>query len=442
MVVVERRGTKRIRSSALLARRRGCARDPSGRCQAAAASARPSSVSVQRTTPSRTMRVASLRIRPRAAASTARAVCSSVVDHEARAIAVVPDDATADRFRTSPGYAVLVGMRGTWDALAGADSHVYVGDPATRRRRARRASSAGSAPTPAAGVCLEVGCGPGRMTGGARRALRPRARARRLAGDARASPRGGAGAECRVPRRRPATGSTASRTRSRNVLVCYLVLQHLPSPRSSRVPRRSSRRVLAPAGRGVRPAAGARGGPRPRAWRADPHRDRAARLRLGPRPDRGAGVRGFRLTERRARPRRSRGRAPRPRARTRARPRRTATAATSSCGSAARDRGRARRLRASCSPRAAIVVCAGGRSRPSTSSSSGWPLHNIVMALLYGGGVRGHALEAIQAWKEALLAVAVARVAWDAVQARRFPFRLGPSTCSPSVSARSSSSTR
>ena len=30
----------------------------------------------------------------------------------------------------------------------------------------------------------------------------------------------------------------------------------------------------------------------------------------------------------------------------------------------------------------------------------GLPLHNIVMSLLYGGGVRGHALDAIQAWKE------------------------------------------
>ncbi len=55
----------------------------------------------------------------------------------------------------------------------------------------------------------------------------------------------------------------------------------------------------------------------------------------------------------------------------------------------------------------------------------GLAAHNLVMALLYGGGVRGNALEAIQAWKEALLAVALARVSYDAVRARRLPFRPG-----------------
>jgi hypothetical protein len=55
----------------------------------------------------------------------------------------------------------------------------------------------------------------------------------------------------------------------------------------------------------------------------------------------------------------------------------------------------------------------------------GLAAHNLVMALLYGAGVRGNALEAIQAWKEVLLAVAIARVTWDAVRARRLPFRPG-----------------
>ncbi|HEY7692768.1 MAG TPA: O-antigen ligase family protein [Gaiellaceae bacterium] len=53
----------------------------------------------------------------------------------------------------------------------------------------------------------------------------------------------------------------------------------------------------------------------------------------------------------------------------------------------------------------------------------GLPLHNIVMSLLYGGGVRGHALDAIQAWKEIVLAAAVASVALAAVRAGRLPFR-------------------
>jgi O-antigen ligase/polysaccharide polymerase Wzy-like membrane protein len=56
----------------------------------------------------------------------------------------------------------------------------------------------------------------------------------------------------------------------------------------------------------------------------------------------------------------------------------------------------------------------------------GLALHNAVMALLYGIGVRGAALTVIQAWKEVLLAVALARVARDAFRARALPFRPGP----------------
>jgi hypothetical protein len=54
----------------------------------------------------------------------------------------------------------------------------------------------------------------------------------------------------------------------------------------------------------------------------------------------------------------------------------------------------------------------------------GLPLHNIVMSLLYGGGVRGGALDAIQAWKEILLAAALLSVAARALRDRRLPFRL------------------
>ena len=53
----------------------------------------------------------------------------------------------------------------------------------------------------------------------------------------------------------------------------------------------------------------------------------------------------------------------------------------------------------------------------------GLAVHNAAMAGLYGLGVRGVALTAIQAWKEVLLAVAAARVGVDAVRARRLPFR-------------------
>src|SRR5712691_4229083 len=53
----------------------------------------------------------------------------------------------------------------------------------------------------------------------------------------------------------------------------------------------------------------------------------------------------------------------------------------------------------------------------------GVAIHNSVGAALYGAGVRGSALTAIQAWKEILLAVALARVGVDALRARALPFR-------------------
>src|SRR5947209_1214777 len=56
----------------------------------------------------------------------------------------------------------------------------------------------------------------------------------------------------------------------------------------------------------------------------------------------------------------------------------------------------------------------------------GLAAHNAVMAALYGAGVRGGALTALQAWKEILLAVALGRVASDALRARRLPFRIHP----------------
>jgi DNA-binding transcriptional ArsR family regulator len=56
----------------------------------------------------------------------------------------------------------------------------------------------------------------------------------------------------------------------------------------------------------------------------------------------------------------------------------------------------------------------------------GLALHNAAMAALYGLGVRGAALTAIQAWKETLLAVALARVGAQAWRERRLPFRPAP----------------
>ena len=53
----------------------------------------------------------------------------------------------------------------------------------------------------------------------------------------------------------------------------------------------------------------------------------------------------------------------------------------------------------------------------------GLAVHNAAMAALYAAGVRGATLTAIAAWKEILLAVALARVLLDAGRARRLPFR-------------------
>jgi hypothetical protein len=56
----------------------------------------------------------------------------------------------------------------------------------------------------------------------------------------------------------------------------------------------------------------------------------------------------------------------------------------------------------------------------------GLAVHNAAMAALYGAGVRGGALTALQAWKEILLGVALASVSVDVVRRRRLPFRIHP----------------
>ena len=53
----------------------------------------------------------------------------------------------------------------------------------------------------------------------------------------------------------------------------------------------------------------------------------------------------------------------------------------------------------------------------------GVAIHNTVGAALYGAGVRGSPLTAIQAWKEILLVAAYARVVFDAARAGALPFR-------------------
>jgi O-antigen ligase/polysaccharide polymerase Wzy-like membrane protein len=56
----------------------------------------------------------------------------------------------------------------------------------------------------------------------------------------------------------------------------------------------------------------------------------------------------------------------------------------------------------------------------------GLAAHNAVMAALYGAGVRGSALTALQAWKEILLGIALARVALEVLRTGRLAFRVHP----------------
>src|SRR5262249_25383766 len=69
------------------------------------------------------------------------------------------------RVRGGAGYPLPnLEMRRTWDALAGAESSVYVGDPATGASELAGLFGRLEA-GPRGGLCVEVGCGPGRMTG-------------------------------------------------------------------------------------------------------------------------------------------------------------------------------------------------------------------------------------------------------------------------------------
>jgi SAM-dependent methyltransferase len=181
-------------------------------------------------------------------------------------------------------------MRRTWDALAGAESSVYVGDPA--RGADELAGLLGRlGADPHGGTCVEVGCGPGRMTGalGVRfdhviavdvsPAMVERARA-----SVRAS-----NVTFRVVSGERLDGIESGVA---DGLVCYLVLQHLPGRRVVVSYLHEFARVLAPRGEAYVQVPVLASGARPRLWRL------ARRPLLGAsrRPDRGAAFRGFRLT--------------------------------------------------------------------------------------------------------------------------------------------------
>lgn len=198
--------------------------------------------------------------------------------------------------RTWPRYPQPVGMRTTWDVLAGADSHVYVGDPA--RGAAELAGLFGRlGADPRGALCVEVGCGPGRMTGElARRfdrvlaldvspAMVERARA------AVAEPN----AEFRVV---PGDRLTGVEDGSADLVVCYLVLQHLPRRGLVAAYLREFARVLTADGEAIVQVPVLDSGWRPRLWRSLRTVSVPLMYALSPRPDRAPALRGVRLTER------------------------------------------------------------------------------------------------------------------------------------------------
>jgi SAM-dependent methyltransferase len=181
-------------------------------------------------------------------------------------------------------------MRATWDALA-ADPDAYVGDPERGRSELQGLFERLGA-DPRGDTCVEVGCGPGRMTA----ALAERFD-RVVAVDV--SPAMVERARAAVPDPRVdfrvVSGDSLDGVESgiADALVCYLVLQHLPTRESIVAYLSEFARALAPGGEAFIQLPVLDEGRLPRAWRAA--RSAVVPLTsLGPtrRPE----FRGFRLT--------------------------------------------------------------------------------------------------------------------------------------------------
>jgi ubiquinone/menaquinone biosynthesis C-methylase UbiE len=183
------------------------------------------------------------------------------------------------------------GIRATWDALA-SDPDAYVGDP--ERGRAELESLFGRlGADPRGGTCLEVGCGPGRMTA----ALADRFD-RVLALDVSPAMLDLARASIRNDRVdfRTISGERLDGVEAEiaDVLVCYLVLQHLPSRETIVAFISEFARVLARGGEAFVQLPVLQPGLRARAWRASRSALVSLTAFLG--PTRRREFRGFRLT--------------------------------------------------------------------------------------------------------------------------------------------------
>lgn len=157
-------------------------------------------------------------------------------------------------------------MRATWDAAAASDRvDEYVGDPATARAELEGVFGRLGA-DPRGGTCVEVGCGPGRMTG---------VLAERfdhvVAVDVSEGMLERARGSVKAPNVdfRLVSGDRLETVEDgiAETLVCYLVLQHLPDRRVVESYFHEYARVLAPTGSAFLQLPVLRRGTRARAWR-------------------------------------------------------------------------------------------------------------------------------------------------------------------------------
>ncbi len=184
-------------------------------------------------------------------------------------------------------------MRTTWDALA-ADPDAFVGDPGRGREELESLFGRLGA-DPRGGTCVEVGCGPGRMTAGlSERFDRVLAldvspamleRARAALPDERVEFRAVSG------ERLDGVGNSVADT-----LVCYLVLQHLPRRDVVLGYLEEFARVLKAGGEAFVQLPVLEAGVRARAWRS--LRSALVPLTSALGPTRRPEFRGFRLTRR------------------------------------------------------------------------------------------------------------------------------------------------
>jgi ubiquinone/menaquinone biosynthesis C-methylase UbiE len=187
-------------------------------------------------------------------------------------------------------------MRTTWDAAAASEQvELYVGDPA-RGREELEGFFGRLGADPRGGVCVDLGCGFGRMT----EALAERFD-RVLALDV--SPAMLDAARKTVVaenvdfmlvsglRLEPLDDGIA------DAVVCYLVLQHVPRKRIALSLLREIGRVLAPHGEAFLQLPVLVAGAKPRAWRVLRGAVLPLTGRLSRRPTGKAAYRGFRLTE-------------------------------------------------------------------------------------------------------------------------------------------------